>query len=290
VANGEAMRIILSRKGFDHSFGGKPSPIFPDGRMVSLPIPARMSPIRYREIRWQEYNLGSLAADLTNGRISESFFAHLDPDLREESLPRSPGWRPIFGQAGAAQGHLQKNNVQAGDLFLFFGLFRQVIQADGRLAWDKGAPQRHVLWGWLQIGQAVRVAECNPSEYEWARYHPHFHGVRTANNTVYFARQSLSLPGVAAGTVPGAGVFPFFSERLALTPATATRLTEWELPLWFYPRDGMRALTYHSDVTRWHRTESCAGLRAVARGQEFVLDMGDSPEAVAWLMTLLACA
>ena len=42
VMGGPPMRLILSRKGFDSSakFGGGPSPILPDGRLVSFPIPA----------------------------------------------------------------------------------------------------------------------------------------------------------------------------------------------------------------------------------------------------------
>lgn len=35
------MKLILSRKGFDTHNGGGPSPILPDGRMLSLPIPER---------------------------------------------------------------------------------------------------------------------------------------------------------------------------------------------------------------------------------------------------------
>ena len=33
------MKVILSRKGFDSSNGGCPSPILPDGTLLSLPIP-----------------------------------------------------------------------------------------------------------------------------------------------------------------------------------------------------------------------------------------------------------
>jgi len=33
------MLVIISRKGFDSSSGGVPSPIFPDGKMLSLPTP-----------------------------------------------------------------------------------------------------------------------------------------------------------------------------------------------------------------------------------------------------------
>jgi len=33
------MKVILSRKGFDSGYGGFPSPVLPDGTMLSLPIP-----------------------------------------------------------------------------------------------------------------------------------------------------------------------------------------------------------------------------------------------------------
>ena len=44
------MRLILSRKGSDTSFGSVPSPIFPDGRMVSLPIPDKSSSVTCGDI------------------------------------------------------------------------------------------------------------------------------------------------------------------------------------------------------------------------------------------------
>ncbi len=182
------MKIILSRKGFDSSSGGCPSPIFPDGRMVSLPIPDKQSPIRYRDIQWQEYNLGSLLSDFTGDRVPPSHFAHLDPDINRKSLSRQPGWRPIFGQTGAAQGHLKKNHIQVGDIFLFFGLFRNVIETPGRREWDKCSPSRHVLWGWLQIDEIQKVDSCSLSRYGWAKYHPHFHRSSDRNNTIYIAQ------------------------------------------------------------------------------------------------------
>ena len=112
------MKIILSRKGFDSSSGGKPSPIFPDGRLVSLPIPDAQSPIYYDNIRWQEYNLGSIVSDLTHGKILPEHPAHLDPDINIENLKRDSKWKPIFGQTGASQGHLRNCNIQNGDIFL----------------------------------------------------------------------------------------------------------------------------------------------------------------------------
>jgi hypothetical protein len=35
------MKVILSRKGFDSGYGGIPSPVLPDGTMLSLPIPSK---------------------------------------------------------------------------------------------------------------------------------------------------------------------------------------------------------------------------------------------------------
>jgi len=281
------MRIILSRKGFDSASGGKPSPILPDGRMVSLPIPDKQSPIRYKDIQWQEYNLGLLVSDLTDGRIPVSHFAHLDPDINSESLSRHTDWRPIFGQTGSAQGHLRKNDVQSGDIFLFFGLFQNVSQSSRKFECEKRALKRHILWGWLQIDKILNIDSCNLSEHEWAKYHPHFHRNSDKNNTLYVARRHLTLPGVSTGELAGAGVFHRLSKQLVLTAPDAATPSQWQLPHWFYPRDGKSPLTYHSDLTRWQRTEYCTKLSTVARGQEFILDTRDFPEAIEWLKALI---
>ena len=82
------MRIILSRKGFDSSSGGCSSPIFPDGSMISLPIPDKRSPIRYRDLTWRERNLGDVVAKLTHGKQRNEYRAHLDPDLRKSICAR----------------------------------------------------------------------------------------------------------------------------------------------------------------------------------------------------------
>ena len=282
------MRIIFSRKGFDSSSGGTPSPILPDGRMVSLPIPDKQSPIHYEDIRWQEYNLGKLVSDLTDGRIPATHFAHLDPDISKDSLARQAGWKPSLGQTGSAQGHLRNNDVQAGDIFLFFGLFRNAIQSAGEFHWERHSPRRHVLWGWLQIETVLKIDESSPSAYKWARYHPHFHRSADRNNTLYIAREHLTLPEDMGARLPGAGVFPTISEELVLTAPDAKTHGLWDLPGWFYPLDGKRPLTYHSHLARWRRTDTVTRLNVVAKGQEFILDAQDYPEAIPWVKTLLA--
>lgn len=281
------MRLIFSRKGFDSSAGGKPSPILPDGRMVSLPIPDKRSSIRYADIQWHEYNVGSLVSDLTGGQVPATYRAHLDPDLSHDSLPRLPEWRPIFGQTGPAQGHLRRNGVEEGDVFLFFGLFRHVARKQGRFQWDTASMPLHVLWGWLQVGEILKVDACDMTNYEWAGYHPHFHRGWDKNNTVYFSRTSLELAGAGTEEIAGAGVFPCFSERLQLTAPSAKSVSQWELPMWFYPRNGKSPLTYHNDLTRWQRTDRRTRLNTVARGQEFILNGENYPEAIEWFADLM---
>ena len=45
------MKVILSRKGFDSSNGGVPSPIMPDGTLLSMPIPTEDN-AHYGELYW----------------------------------------------------------------------------------------------------------------------------------------------------------------------------------------------------------------------------------------------
>jgi hypothetical protein len=280
------MKIIFSRKGFDSASGGTPSPIWPDGRMLSLPIPDNQSPIRYHDIKWHEYDLGKIVSELTGERIRSSYFAHLDPDIRRESLPRVKDWRPLFGQTGSAQSHLRNCGVQPDDVFLFFGLFRGVLFRDEKLKWNPSSVQRHVIWGWLQVGEVLEVDTCNRGRHKWASYHPHFHRAHDTNNTLYVARTNLSLPNETNRQM-GAGAFENFSAALQLTAPGAASASVWELPKWFYPKEGRRPLTYHGDLSRWKIANSTVKLNVVARGQEFVLDCAEYPEALVWAQELL---
>jgi hypothetical protein len=72
-----------------------------------------------------------------------------------------------------------------------------------------------------------------------------------------------------------------------LTQPNALR-TVWRLPRWFYPTAGRAPLTYHTDLTRWSVNDDYAYLHSAARGQEFVLDTTDYPEAFTWVRSLLA--
>ncbi|MDR5860314.1 hypothetical protein FZZ93_16520 [Halomonas eurihalina] len=280
------MKLILSRKGFDSAAGGVPSPILPDGRLVVLPIPDARSTISYAAISHAGEPLGSLVSDLTRGRIAADTRAHLDPDLTRESLPRQPGWRPVFGQMGQALGHLRNQGVGPGDLFLFFGLFRRVERVAQRWRWVSDAAPCHVLWGWMQVSDVLSLGEGLPSAYSWAGYHPHCQRLGEAGNALYIARRRLQLTE-GEGNLPGAGIFSHYAVERRLTAENAARVSDWELPGWWYPDDGRSPLSYHGDPKRWRRSGGKTALRAVARGQEFVLDTGQYPEALPWVRELV---
>src|ERR1700722_2435710 len=199
------MRIILSRKGFDTSTGKRASPIFPDGTMVSLPIPASPSDgatLTYGDLFYHTRNgresVGELLEQL-KATISPSDPVHLDPDLSVNSRPRKEGWRPLFGQHHSSEAHLQNQGVGTGDVFLFFGMFRKVIRSGGRWRYVPGSKKMHVLFGWLQIEERVPASDW-PSGKPWALDHPHlqdcFIKTKDRHNVVYVSTERLSLPGL----------------------------------------------------------------------------------------------
>ncbi len=193
------MKFILSRKGFDSSYGGMPSPVFPDGTMLSLPIPE----IKLENGQMQEKDTKMAFEDLNLPEDQRKLLqnirykhCHLDPDIRKDLYQTLPdGWKPLFGQCGGAQTHLSSNGVSPGDIFLFFGLFQRVIMKNGSWRFD-GSPF-HVIWGYLQIDAIVTGADIK--KYNW---HPHSH-YTNENNTLYIGREKLSLDE----TYPGYGTF-----------------------------------------------------------------------------------
>lgn len=283
------MRIILSRKGFDSAAGGCPSPILPDGRFFSLPIPDKASSIGYSEIQFDGLDVGELVAQLTNDPKRVRHFAHLDPDLRHAALKRQPGWRPVLGQTGSAQGHLLNQKVQVGDIFIFFGSFRATERMDGVWRFIRSEPARHIIWGWLQIGEILKVDDLADTAIPWARYHPHFSYGKDKSNTLYLAADRLVFDGQLSNAT-GAGVFPHIYETLMLTAPGAKNPTQWRLPSWFLPSEGVSNLSFHTDLTRWTPNGEFCLLKSAARGQEFVFDSRGSQEPIAWIKGLLEVA
>ena len=124
-------------------------------------------------------------------------------------------------------------------------------------------------------------------ELPWVSYHPHLNREPGPKNTLYVATERLSLPGIANRGCPGAGLFDQHSESLRLSAAASRRPGQWLLPSWFHPDDRSSHLTYPGNLSRWSRTADGVVLEAVSRGQEFVLDCGDCPEAYDWIAGII---
>jgi hypothetical protein len=280
------VKIIFSRKGFDSQYGGVPSPILPDGSVVSLPIPSRFGR-PFQGLSFRGMPLAQFASDLKGGAGN----VHLDPDLDAECVPRQPGWQPSFGQVGGAQSHLANEGVGTGDVFLFFGWFRQVEQSAGRWRYVRGAPDIHSLFGWLQVGDMVKVPSNAPTivatQYPWLADHPHVQHAATigANNTLYVSSEKLRIGGAIA-KASGGGIFRRWTPSLQLTEPGRTR-SKWLLPSWMSPGSGMPAMSLHRAANRWEPAGDRVRLQTVGKGQEFVLNVGQHPAAHTWLRGLI---
>jgi hypothetical protein len=293
-AGSTAMKVILSRKGFDSSYGGGPSPILVDGRMVSLPIPdPEPAALPYAAI---QFEAGVSYADLME-RIGirrvgypkpkgsnrewapvREARAHLDPDLIGASLPRPAGWRPLFGQADIAESHLRREGVREGDLFLFFGWFRTV--AGGREAEDL-----HAIYGYLQIAEVLDLgSEVIPPP--WSEAHPHvvlrevYREASKGRNSLYVAAERLSF----RPELPGAGTMGLYRDALRLTKPGSRLRSTWRLPECFNP--AVSRLTYNQAPWRWQLDGDGFQVRSAYRGQEFVIDA--SGGILRWLESLFA--
>jgi hypothetical protein len=146
------VRVIFSRKGFDSASGGCPSPII-DDKLIALPIPTgQPSTVTYGQLAG---DYAAMVTDLTAGKDIAASACHLDPDIDQSCLPRRPGWRGALGQVGAALSHLENQRVGEGDLFIFWGCYREASKRAGR--WTFTGPTVHLVFGWLQVGRYHRL-------------------------------------------------------------------------------------------------------------------------------------
>lgn len=293
-------RIVLSRKGFDSSAGGCASPIV-DGVMISLPIPEHNQVTRasrlgaecedrhltYREMKSsQGKKISSYISQLTGGKIRPSDCVHLDPDIRPALRnPESVAWPLTFGQNGGSQTELV--GLSEGDLFLFFGWFREAYESGEEIRFTKHTADIHAIWGWLHIGQKLHLPNDLVKANKLAPHHPHVsHHLGRVPNCLYVASQSLTfLPGC-----PGAGAFPLFHDGLRLSdkqsksrPRKQLR-SHWSLPA-FFKNIGM---THHPGLPEWTTEgDRICGKGGAYPGQEFVFETrGYESEVAGWLTSI----
>jgi len=272
------MKVILSRKGFDTQYGGYPSPILPDGRMISLPIPSN-DEITYNDLQVDKQLSYFHLMKQLNQRIkfnNESHIltkhmgCHLDPDINSTVIKRHNYWKPLFGQINASQTHLENQGVKEGDLFLFFGTFRKTTLQDNIYCFDS-SQELHIIFGYLQIGEIVSV-DNNSEIPEWMNYHPHTAKKRLGgNNTIYIAKQKLSWQSDA----PGAGMLNFNNKQV-LTKMGYTK-SKWNLPPYF--KDVV--ISYHSENS-WKEDY----FQSASKGQEFVVE--DNKQIENWAKDIVS--
>lgn len=258
-------RIIISRKGFDSSAGGAPSPIMADGRIFSLPIPQReKSPYRYKDLRFDEFK-GTDLLKKSGSKLSPNDFCHFDPILNKAI--------GIFGQANAAQSELDNLDVQKGDLFLFFGWFRNC---------GEKAVNLHHLFGWLQIEKILK-GEKNIKEFLEQKKLNHPHGFkdvsRYKNNTLYVASKKLNFRNRKLKK-KGFGLFKETHEDLVLTEKNKTR-SNWQLPNSF-----ANGKNLFMNRLKWSDSKSLK-LNYKGFGQEFVLNVEANPKIAKWAVKLI---
>lgn len=205
------MKIVFSRKGFDSSAGGSPSPII-DGRPLSIPIPARDR----SETTYDDLGLGDVVEEITKGRLTRGSLCHNDPMFDTRTC--------YFGQTGVAQSHLRNNNVGLGDVFVFFGLFSNL----------DGSDRHHRIFGYLKVEGIVQLGS-TPRLEEPLRSlrhrHPHTLGCWNDNNTLYFGDGNTSNSA---------------KEELRLSKP-GENVSVWRVPKWLKET----GLTFHLDTKRW---------------------------------------
>lgn len=265
------MKIILSRKGFDSQYGKQASPILPDGTMLSFPIPSEDG-FTYSDIRWNGKPYIDLIQSLKpQTSLTSDSHCHLDPDLRKESIDRLSGWLPAFGQKGSSLTELRAYNITIGDLFLFFGWFKETEYRKGRLMYKYKASNLHVIFGYLQIGSIVSSAD---EIYDWLRYHPHSNLIMYNNawekgrNAIFIAAPSLSF----APELSGSGTFRY-DKKYVLTKEGCSRSK------WFFP-ESMKGIPISHNPNGWKGNY----FQSATRGQEFVMDA--SPSVMDWVKDL----
>lgn len=274
------MKLVLSRKGFDSENGGMPSPIMPDGTMLSLPIPSDDGDTTYHDIAYNGKTCYEIIREL-NPHIADRLKdrkCHVDPDLTNPYRKEIQGWKPAFGQCGTSQLHLKKHNIGIGDILLFYGWFRQTeYDKSGKLhyiaAKRDNTPDRHVIYGYMEIGSVITAQDQISKE---APYHPHALDKYSANNALYLPKQSLSLDS----SFKGWGTLKYAAVR-QLTAKGHPR-SDWSLPDCFRGVE----ITYHENDSYGWRKESDI-FKAAYRGQEFVIKTDITDEMKQWLLTVI---
>ena len=321
------MRIVLSRKGYDSSYGGMPSPVFIDKdvkdwncRMFSLPIPEVRNAGKDQKGHklYEDVDTDVLSTEIKypvgfpvvskmpiigdNEKEHKKFHVHLDPDIRPEIHNKViDGWIPILGQDSQAASHL-RDNIEEGEdiLFLFFGLFQFYVIENGSWVKKKDSREFHAIWGYMWCNEVLDLDK-KPELATRYRWHPHCKYIIkemgrdnapfVPNNTLFIGNNgTLPLVGV---NVCSYGVFKY-DRILHLSMRECPNRTHWRknsLP-WLDFKNGMSNMSYNknSEGREIFHQGDCKYFLAASIGQEFVVnkDISCSEKVCKWLRDIMA--
>ena len=251
-------RVILSRKGFDSKYGGRPSPIFKNDDIFSLPIPQNgKSPKKYHELKFNGINGTQALNEVSATQVTSEDFCHYDPALNDKI--------GLFGQAGSAQSELKNNGVGIGDLFLFFGWFKKT---------ENPKIDIHKIFGWLQI-EEILEGDDQISNFlkKYNLSHPHDPRYRQyKNNTIYVSRKNF-------------GLFKKFSKKLVLSAPNHTK-SMWQFPKKYFANPAKKESKIFLNRLKWKDNKNLLVDTNIGPGQEFIFDAQEVPDISLWAKSL----
>lgn len=278
------MKVILSRKGFDGSYGGYPSIILPkemNEKMISFPIPET-----------NEKSDGKLANDIVfkiadnTYKSLEDIFSelgikdrikmpntkpnhrqikyHYDPEIQEIKNQRKYG---ALGQSGAAAKHLIPNNLKKlkkDDIFLFFGTFKKTLLENNEIKYDTPMHEIQVIWGYLIVDDVINLSTQNqiPEKYSDLTNHLHF------INHAYEKKDNIIICGKRFGTFN-------YSKELQLTKEGYSK-SFWKLP----------EFLKGADISYCGKVENPDRFKSASIGQEFIISGFEEAQMKEWLVSL----
>lgn len=264
------MKVIFSRKGYDSQYGRYPSIIWPSGEMISFPIPVSNEiGIKSEDLSFKNKNLKEIFADLKHKTTEINH--HLDPDIGIYRVCGNPSQAVgLFGQSGKATGHLKKQSIASGDIFLFFGTFRHAELHDGNICYKKNSLSFHALYGYLIVDEIITDIEGINERIDYHRLlnHPHYLNRKYKayhKNQIYLSSKF--------------GAFNY-SPKLKLTKDGENK-SVWGLPTFFKDIK----ITFHNEGSGQIK-ENQFVLNSTYRGQDFVFEANKDSEN--WIKEVLS--
>ena len=229
------MKVIFSKKGLDSSNSGKPINLNSNGIMPFIPIPCLQKEVEYAKVNVNKNqtmqdlceNLSGktlyLSVDQKQKKImlDKNTYCHLDPQL--VNYFNVDNFVGSLGQVDSAEKHLENQKIKVGDLFLFYGWYKQ------------NGLEKRVLFGYMQIGEIIRTYGLKNQErvdletkYPILKNQPHWNTefyLNNETNTIYIAREKCSFDS----RISGFGLFNY-SNELVLTKNNQTKKTLWQIP------------------------------------------------------------